>query len=155
MSKYSFIVSNIPLPEVDFTAAKKMKYREYKKINKEKESNSILSQLDDEAVVLIMEPTKMNYLSVTICTNPPYGLEEYTQKDYIYWLEGDLDNEIWQEQLYEYLKGLNKDGLEIWSIWFGDGPQDIKEMKIKLSESNIADLEVLKNLSMNYCIKIE
>lgn len=153
MSKYSFIVSNIPLPEVDFTAAKRMKYREYKKIKKE--SNSILSQLDDEAVVLIMEPTKMNYLSVTICTNPPYGLEEYTQKDYIYWLEGGSDNEIWQEQLYEYLKGLNKDGLEIWSIWFGDGPQDIKEMKIKLAESKIADLEVLKNWSMNYCIKIE
>lgn len=156
MSNYSFIVSSMPLPEIDFTAAQRMKYGEYKKIKEEKKSKSILNSLGNEAEILIMNPEKMNHLKVTTCNNPPYGLEEYTQKDYIYWLEGDSELEIWQEQLYEYLKVLkNKDGIEIWSIWFGDGPQDIKEIGIKLSELKISDVKSLNDLGMNYCIKIE
>lgn len=100
--------------------------------------------------------SKYSFIVSAICTNPPYGLEEYIQKDFIYWLEGNSDDGIWKEQLYDYLKRLNnKDGLEIWSIWFGDGPQDIKEIKLELSELKISDLEALKSLRMNYCIKIE
>lgn len=77
--------------------------------------------------------SKYSFIVSAICTNPPYGLEEYIQRDFIYWLEGNSDDEIWKEQLYDYLKRLNsKDGLEIWSIWFGDGPQDIKEIKLEL-----------------------
>lgn len=156
MSNYSFIVSNTPLPEKDFTETKRMKHGEYKKIKEEKESHSIQSSLDDEAIILIIDPTKMNYLNITNCNKPPHSLEEYTQKEYIYWLEGESEHEIWREQLYEYLKGINnKDGLEIWSIWFGDGLQDIKEIEMKSSELKVTDLEVLKTLKMNYCIKIE
>lgn len=156
MSEYCFIVSNLPLPEIDFTSAKRMKYGEYKKVKKERESNTLLSSLNDEAEVLIMDPTKMNHLNITTCNNPPYSLEEYIQKDYIHWLGGSSDLEVWQEQLYEYLKDLKgENGLEIWSIWFGDGPQDIKEMKIKLLELKKSDLKALSDLGMNYCIKFE
>ncbi|PWV87632.1 hypothetical protein DFQ01_1606 [Paenibacillus cellulosilyticus] len=164
MSKYSFIVSNSTLPEIDLTDAKRMKYGEYKKLYKESRgsrgSSSILDQLDDkddELVILIMNPIKMHHLKITICTNPPSGIEEYIQKDFIYWLEGDSDDGIWKEQLYEYLLGLNnyKNGLEIWSIWFGDGLQDIEEIQLKLSELKISDLEALQGVRMNYCIKIE
>ena len=37
-----------------------------------------------------------------------------------------------------------KDGLEIWSIWFGDGLQEIEKMKLKLSDLQLIDLEALK-----------
>lgn len=80
MSNYSFIVSNIPLPEIDFTEAKRMRHGEYKKIKEEKESNSLLISLDDEAIVLIMDPTQMNYLNIATCNNPPYDLKNTHRK---------------------------------------------------------------------------
>jgi len=161
MSKYLFIASNSSLPEIDLTAAKKMKYGEYKKLHKEVvDSKSILSQLDnkdDELEILIMDPTMMNHLNITACTNPPYGLEKYIKKDFVYWLEGYSDAEVWKEQLYDYLIQLNgsSDGLEIWSIWFGDGTQDIEKIQLKLSELKGSDLEVIKSMKVNYCITFE
>ncbi|MCG7406545.1 hypothetical protein MH117_03880 [Paenibacillus sp. ACRRX] len=160
MSKYSFIVSNRSLPEVDLTGVVRMKYGEYKKLDIPSSGESLLDQLDekdDNLEILILDSTKMNHLKITLCTNRPYDLEAYIQQEFIYWLEGSSDDAAWKEQLYEYLKGLKnmKDGLEIWSIWFGDGPQEIEKMKFKLSDLQLIDLEALKSMSMNYCIKFE
>ncbi|WP_152393106.1 hypothetical protein [Paenibacillus guangzhouensis] len=160
MSKYTFIVSNCPLPEIDLTGTVRMKYGEYKKLNIQSTHESILDQLDDmddEAAILIMESTKMHHLKIALCTNQPYGLEEYIQKEFIYWLEGSSDDLTWKEQLYAYLKEQqnNMNGLEIWSIWFGDGQQDIEKMTIKLSELQRSDLEALKGVRNNYSIQFE
>jgi len=160
MSKFTFIVSNSSLPEIDLTGTMRMKYGEYKKLNIQSSQESILDQLDnpnDDLEILIMDPTKMHHLKISLCTNQPFGLEEYIQKEFIYWLEGSSDDVTWKEQLYEYLKEQknNKDGLEIWSIWFGDGPQEIETMKVTLAELQLSDLDALKGVNNNYCIRFE
>ena len=91
MSKYSFIVSNSSLPEIDLTGVVRMKYGEYKNLNIPSSGESILDQLDDkddDLEILIMDSTKMHYLKITLCINRPYGFEEYIQQEFIYWLEG-------------------------------------------------------------------
>ncbi|UNK17017.1 hypothetical protein MNQ98_21375 [Paenibacillus sp. N3/727] len=159
MSKYSFIVSNSSLPEIDLTGMVKMKYGEYKKLNIQPKNESIINLLDDEddeiEILYVADPAKMHDLKIILCTNRPYGLEEYIKKEYIYWMEGSPVKASWNEQLYDYLKGVQhvKDELEIWSIWFGDGPQEIEDIKLRLLDLKLSDLELLKRI--NYCIKFE
>lgn len=159
MSEYTFIVSNSPLPEIDLTGIVKMKYGEYKKLNIQPKEESILNLLDDVddeiEILYVADPTKMDDLKITLCTNRPFGLEEYIKKEFIYWMEGSSDQTSWNIQLYDYLNGIQniKDGLEIWSIWFGDGPQEIENIKLRLLDLKLSDLELSKR--MNYCIKFE
>lgn len=160
MSTYSFLASNCPLPEIDLTGAVRMKYAEYKKWGVQSSKESVLEQLetkDDHLEVLILDSSKMDHLNIGFCTNPPYGLEDYIKKHYIYWLEGDQNNETWRKQLYEYVKGVatNSGGLEIWSILFGAGLQSIDIMELKLSGLQLSDLEVMQSDRMNYCVKFK
>ncbi|MGM1048133.1 MAG: hypothetical protein ACQEXX_18600 [Bacillota bacterium] len=156
MSRFSFIVSNSLLPEIDLTGFVRMKVGEFKKLNIQTKGHSMIAELDDDADLLYAEDeTKIDDLKISLCTNPPYGLEVYIKKEFVYWIDGDCHRGSWNEQLYDYLKGLqnNKAGLEIWSIWFGDGHQEIKNMELKLLDLKLSDLEILKGI--NYCVKFE
>ena len=155
MSLFSFIVSNNPLPEIDLTGFVRIKVGEFKKMNIQTKGLISLNHLDDDVEMLYAEDeSRIHDLNITLCKNPPDGLEMYINKEFVYWLEGDFQRESWNEQFYNYLKCLqNKNGLQIWSIWFGDGPQDIKNKKLKLSEIKISDLDILKG--RNYCIEFE
>ncbi|MCR8642011.1 hypothetical protein NV379_05015 [Paenibacillus sp. N1-5-1-14] len=85
MSLFSFVVSNQPLPEINLTDTVTIKYGEYKKLNIPQAENSILNLINDkkdDLDILILDPLKMDYLRIMLCTNPPYGLEEYIQKPY-------------------------------------------------------------------------
>ncbi|MNM99603.1 hypothetical protein D3C81_1121680 [compost metagenome] len=156
ISRFSFLVSDSPLPEIDMTGFVRMTVGEYKKLNIQTKSNSLIDILDDDAVVLYAEDeSKTNDLRICTCTNPPYGLDAYTNKEFVYWIEGDCHRESWNEQLYKYLTGLqnNQDGCEIWSIWFGDGYQEINNLELKLKGLRLSELDVLKGT--NYCVKFE
>ncbi|WP_195575555.1 hypothetical protein [Paenibacillus sp. 1001270B_150601_E10] len=154
MSLFSFIVSNRPLPEIDQTGFVRMKARELKKLNIQAKGPIDIHELDDDVdVMYAKDEAKINDLRISRCTNPPYDLEQYINKEYIYWLEGDRYRESWNSQLFEYLNE-HKDHvseLEIWSIWFGDGIQEINETVLSLHNVTLLDLERLKG--SNFCIK--
>lgn len=150
MSLFSFIVSDHPLPEIDWTGFVRIKVGEFKKLNLQTKGLGSFDHLDDDAEILYAEDeSRINDLQITICKNPPNGLETYIKKGFVYWLAGSPQRDSWKEQLYQYLKGLQSiDGLQIWSIWFGDGPQVIKQIKVPFAELQISDLEILKGMNI-------
>lgn len=148
MSRFIFLASHNSLPLIDL------------RLNIPSSGESILDQITDkhdDLEILILDSEKAHHLHITPCTNPPHGLEDYIQQEFVYWLEGNSKDITWKKQLYEYLKGLDDtlDGFEIWSIWFGDGPQEVKAVNFKRLELQLSDLDVLESMGMNYCVRFE
>lgn len=157
MSKFSFIASNSPLPEVDHTGFVRMKVRDFKKLNIKTSGLISIDNIDEDSEMLYAEDeTKLNDLRISLCKNPPYDLEMYINKEFIYWLDGFFEKSSCKDQFFDYLLALDQSktsNLEVWSIWFGDGKQRIRYRTIKLSTLQSSDLEILKEV--NFCIRFE
>ncbi|HHY73055.1 MAG TPA: hypothetical protein GX497_07500 [Bacillus bacterium] len=124
MSLYRFIASDNPLAEVDYSGFVKMKVRDIKKIEPVPNPPACFQswdEMDEEVTILYAkDESELGGPSISRCDNPPYGLDNYIKKDYIYWLEGDFSQKFLQ-QLTEYVKSVN------------------------LSEISCKDFEILRN----------
>jgi len=99
---------------------------------------------DDVKAIFIPDGIHTGGLQISICTNPPDGIEEYIKKRYIYWLGGSFGIN-WTNQLQEYLKtNIQDKPIELWSIWFGWNEfEEMLYKKIELTKINSSDFELL------------
>jgi len=157
MSLFRFIASDNVLSEIDLSGFVKLKVRDIKKMTPMPKGPVSFDKLDDDMEVLYAaSEADPGGLNISVCNNPPYVLEDYITKRYIYWLEGNID-EKWKNQLQEYLLTNMQKGncIELWSIWFGSGYEyeDRIYKIINLSQINSCDFELL---NQPYCrISIE
>ncbi|GAB6988778.1 hypothetical protein JCM16418A_08280 [Paenibacillus pini] len=146
MSLYRFIGSEQPLPEVGIV---KMKVKDIKTLK-----NVPLGpwdEMDDDVEIWYGEEEEA--INITLCASPPDGLEEYINMKFVYWLECRIPKDI--QQVYQYIEEQVPDGIliELWSICFGEGVQEITNMLFKKNELTVRDLEFLDY--ENCCIRIE
>lgn len=147
MSRFTFIASDYELPEIDLSGIVKGTVKELREmnLNPRPELSFNLDKLcDDVKAIFIPDGVDTGRLTISRCTNPPYGIEEYIKKRYTYWLGGSFSIN-WTNQLQEYLNTNIQEGkpIELWSIWFGW--HEFEEMlyrKIELSKINSCDFEL-------------
>lgn len=157
MSMFTFIASDIQLPEVDLTNVKRMTVKELKQLNPQAKSPIPLDELDENLEVVYCESEEdMKGLTISFCNNPPYNLDYHIKKKYVYWLRYD-STEKSTGQLLEYLQQnmVKYQQIEIWSILFGnkDKIYKVKNVKqIKLSELTEDDLMRIGSQQMCICI---
>ena len=149
------MASENQLPEVDYSGVIELTVGDLKKMNPRPESFWNLDELPDDCKALyIPDENDTGGLAISPCTNPPYGLEKYIRKEYIYWLNGNFHLSKCTNQLLEYLNAnVNaRDSIELWSLWFGDEKQDIVYHKWSLSQTDNLSFELLDNTDC--CIQI-
>ncbi len=157
MSMFTFIASDIQLPEVDLTNVKRMTVKELKQFNPQSKSAVHLDELDENLEVLYCESEKdMEGLTISLCDNPPYNLEYHIKKKYVYWL-GYKSTPKYAEQLLQYLHKniLKSQQVELWSILFGNKDEiyEVKNIKqVKLS--NLTENDLMQINSQEICICI-
>ncbi|RTE08472.1 hypothetical protein [Paenibacillus whitsoniae] len=155
MSLYNFIAADQPLTEIDLTGAVWKKVKEIKQMDSPPSGPVSWDELDDELEVMVVASHgMMNALQIAVCTNPPYGLEHYISKPYIYWLGGHTD-EKWKTQLLSYVEEHCREitgEIELWSIWFHESVQPIAARTQRLAELDAQDLDWL--LCMNRCLTL-
>lgn len=154
MSQYRFIASNSTLPEIDLSGFIRMKVKDIKKLSIVPTGPIPWDELDDEVDVLYTANESDTYgLQISKCNNPPYGLEDYISKPHIYWLGGNFDSKC-MDQLIDYLnkKVPQVATIELWSIWFDEGIQEIEKLQLRLENITALDLAGIKE--SNICIEI-
>lgn len=155
MSQYTCIAANAPLPEVDLSGFIKLKVKDIKQMNPQPKGPVSWDELDDEAEVLYAEKeSDLGGLQIGLCNNPPYDLDHYIKYPHIYWLEGNFD-ERWMNQFLDYAKTqlpVNQQ-VEVWSIWFGEGFQEISHKHLSVTNMTKEDLRWFRQ--MNICIHLE
>ncbi|WP_068962593.1 hypothetical protein [Desulfosporosinus sp. BG] len=146
MSRFTFLASDGELPEIDLSGVIKLTVKDLKEMNPRPESFWDLDKLPDDCEALfIPNEADTGGLEISICKNPPDGLEEYIKKKYIYWLSGNFDLK-WANQFQEYLNNniQESNSIEVWSIWFGwDEFEEFLYKDIELSKINSCDFELL------------
>lgn len=154
MSMFTFIASDIQLPEADLTNAKRMTVKELKQLNPQAKSPI---PLDENLEVLYCESEEdMKGLTIKLCNNPPYNLEYHIKKKYVYWLGYDFTEKC-TEQLMEYLQQnvVKSQQVEIWSILFGNKDDIYKVENIKqIKLSNLTKNDLTEINSQGICIQI-
>ena len=147
MSRFTFIASDFPLPEVDFSGVIKLTVKDLKAMNPRPQSFWDLDELPDDCeAIYIPEENDTGGLEISLCTNPPDGLDKYIKKNYIYWLNGNFSMDKAACQLLEYLCSnvKAKDGVELWALWFGnDEMDDIVHHQWSLSQDDELPFEML------------
>ena len=159
MSLYRFIASDNPLVEVDYSGFIKMRVKDIKEMEPTPPPPASLDswdEMDDETTILYAEDeSKLGGLTISICDDPPYNLEKFINKKYIYWLEGDFSKRF-LKQLTEYVKVniKEKDSAALWSIWFGNEIKSKQVKSVKHSDVSIDNFEILKDHEC-CCVKIK
>lgn len=146
MSRFTFLASDCELPEIDLSGIKKLTVKELKEMNPRPKSFWDLDKLPDDCKTLFFpDGADTTGLQISICTNPPYGIEEYIKKKYVYWLGGKFNLKC-KSQFQDYLQdNLDKGAcIELWSLWFGNDKMDeILQMKCSFSDIPFFDFEIL------------
>lgn len=155
LSRFTFMASDYQLPEVNYSGVIELTVKDLKEMNPRPQSFWNLDELPDDCKALyIPDENDTGGLSVSLCTNPPDGLENYVKKEYIYWLNGKFRMNKCINQLLEYLhSNINEGGgIELWSLWFGDEMDNIVHHKWSLSQTNNLRFELLEDTDC--CLRI-
>ncbi|CAM5214115.1 hypothetical protein UACE39S_05468 [Ureibacillus acetophenoni] len=149
MSLFTMLVANQPLKEVDHTGITEITVGEMKKLYPitENTPEQPWHTMDDD-VKLLHAPDESAFgeLCISLCKNPPYDLDFYSDKEYIYWIKGN-----WKEKFLNDFVDYTKTNLhatqnaELLIFWAGDGEQKLKKQSISISEVNVEELEKLRN----------
>ncbi|KGR78219.1 hypothetical protein [Ureibacillus manganicus] len=148
MSLFTILVADQPLTEVDHSGITKITVRELKKLYPITENTPVQAwhTMDDDAHVLhAPDESAFGQLRVALCKVPPYDLEFYSEKEYIYWVEGNW-NEKFLNDFWEYIKKefSSSQNVELLRFWAGDGEQKLKKLSIPINEIELHDLEGVK-----------
>lgn len=148
MSLFTILVADQPLTEVDHSGITKITVRELKKLYPITENTPVQAwhTMDDDAHVLhAPDESAFGQLRVALCNVPPYDLEFYSEKEYIYWVEGNW-NEKFLNDFWEYIKKefSSSQNVELLRFWAGDGEQKLKKLSIPINEIELHDLEDVK-----------
>lgn len=106
----------------------------------------MVTLLPDDTNVLYLPENDEGGPDISLCSNPPDGLEQYIKKHYIYWLNGNFCTNKGYSQFSDYLHSNLADGedVELWSLWIGrDGIESGIHYKRNLDQLNGELLKLL------------
>lgn len=149
MTLYSVLVANSALQTVDFTGIAEITVRELKKLYPITESTPTQSWhlMDDDARVLhAADESAFENLNIFEWNNPPYDLEFYNEKSFVYGIEGNWGPQFLEDFL-SYLKEhiQPEQGAELIRFWAGDYDKKLKSRRITMEDLELHHLESLKN----------
>ena len=148
MTLYSALVANEPLPTIDLTGITEITAGELKKlypITPETPEQGWHSMPDDAKILHAPDESAFGYLSIFEWENSPYDLAHYTDKPYVYGIEGNW-NSMFLNDLLNYVKqSIKKEqAAEIIQFWSGDSIRTLKEVHINIENIEIHHLESIK-----------
>ncbi len=149
MTLYSVLVANSPLQTVDCTGIVEITVRELKKLYPITESTAAQAWhlMDDDACILhAPDESAFGQLSIFEWDIPPYDLEYYSEKSFVYGIEGNWGSQFLADLLI-YLKQHIKpeQNAEIIRFWAGDHEQKLKTVSLKIGEIEMHHLEGIQN----------
>lgn len=145
MSLFTMLVADQPLKEVDHTGIKEITVRELKKLYPitEDTPEQLWHTMDDDALVLhAPDESAFGELCISLCKNPPYDLDYYSEKEYVYWIEGNW-KEKFLNDFVDYIKvHITADlNAELLIFWAGDGEQKLKKRTLHINKVEVQQLE--------------
>lgn len=148
MSSFTFLVSDRSLKEVDYSGIVEFTVREMKEMYPISETfpEQPWHSMDDDARILnAPDQAAFGKLAVSINENPPSDLVYYTDKEYVYSIQGDWENEFLMN-FVDYLKtSIHKDDhAQLLVFWAGDGIQQLNEHSVSIDEVEPNFLQVLE-----------
>ena len=149
MTLYSVLVANKPLPIIDCTGIAEITVKELKRlypITKDTPEQSWHSMPDDAMILHAPDESAFGQLNIFKWSNPPYDLEDYNDKPYIYCIEGNWSS-VFLNDLLTYLKqSIKKEQqAELIRFWAGVYNQKLKKRHINLENLELKHLENLKS----------
>lgn len=155
MTLYSVLVANKPLPTIDCTGITEITVKELKKlypITIDTPEQSWHSMPDDAMISHAPDESAFEQLNIFEWDNPPYDLEDYNDKTYVYGIEGNW-SPVFLNDLLDYLIKSIKNEAEAELIRFVAG---VNDRKLKKRHINIEEIELhhLENLKSEEYIRI-
>ncbi|WP_155591508.1 hypothetical protein [Lysinibacillus cavernae] len=149
MTLYSVLVAKIPLQTIDCTGIAEVTVREMKKMYPITESTSAQPWhlMDDDARILhAPDESAFGQLNIFEWNNPPYDLEFYNEKPFVYGIEGNWGPQF-LEDLLIYLKEhiIPEQSAELIRFWAEDYDRKLKSRRIIINDIELHHLESLKN----------
>ncbi|MDN4606230.1 hypothetical protein [Sporosarcina highlanderae] len=157
MSSFTLLVSDSPLTEVDHSGIVRITVRELKKlypINENTPEEPWHSMDDDARILHAPDQSAFGQLAISVCTNPPYDLDFYSEKEYLYWVSGSWEGKFltdFADYLKEYIKA--EENVQLLIFWAGDGEQELVEQTVRIDEIEPTQLELFKredNLRLHF-----
>lgn len=148
MSLFTFLVSDCPLEEVDYSGITEITVRELKKsypISDKTPVQSWHSMDDDTRILHAPDASAFGELVISFCNNLPYDLAFYTEKEYAYSLDGNWKGKFLTD-FVDYIKTHIKasENVQLLIFWAGDGEQKLIEREISIEEIQPNHLEQFK-----------
>lgn len=148
MTLYSVLVANEPLATIDLTGITEITVGELKKlypITPETPEQTWHSMPDDARILHAPDESAFGHLSIFEWENPPYDLAHYTDKPYVYGIEGNWNSTFLNDLLNYVKQSIKKEqAAEIIQFWAGDSIQTLKEVHINIENIELHHLENIK-----------
>ncbi|MFJ7661749.1 hypothetical protein ACIQXW_05035 [Lysinibacillus sp. NPDC097162] len=149
MTLYSVLVANSALQTVDCTGIAEITVRELKKLYPITESTAAQPWhlMDDDALILhAPDESAFGHLNIFEWGNPPYDLECYSEKAFVYGIEGNWGSQFLTDLLI-YLKQHIKpeQNAEIIRFWAGENDRKLKNHSINIEEIELHHLEIIQS----------
>lgn len=149
MTLYSVLAANKPLPTIDCTGIAEITVKELKKlypITEDTPEQPWHSMPDGAMILHAPDESAFGQLNIVECSNPPYDLEDYNDKPYVYCIEGNWSS-VFLNDLLNYLKqSIKKEQeAELIRFWAGEYDRKLKKRHINIEEIELHHLENLKS----------
>ncbi|MBP2242123.1 hypothetical protein J2Z40_002696 [Cytobacillus eiseniae] len=148
MTSFSFLVSDSPLKEVDYSGITEVTVGELKKIYPITENTPAQPwhSMDDHVRILhAADASAFGELVISLCKDPPFDLTLYTEKQYTYWIEGHWKGKFLSD-FVAYIKAHIQahKNVELLIFWAGDGEEKMVERTIRIEDIEPKHLEMFK-----------
>lgn len=149
MTLYSIFVADKKLNEVDCTGIDYVTVREMKKmypISEHFPEQTWHSMDDDVQILHAPDEAAFGKLHVFQWEIPPYDLAHYSDKAFIYGIEGNWNADFLSDLLQYIKEQLSpKQNVELLRFWAGDYPlPKLKKHTISINELNLAQLQEIE-----------
>lgn len=146
MTLYTVFVADTQLNEVDHTGIAYISVRELKKLYPitEQFTEQPWHSMDDDAQILhAPDEGAFGKLHIYEWGNPPYDLAEYSDKPYIYGVEGNWNKEFVNNLLHYIKEQLSPEqNVELLRFWAGEIPlPTLKKRKVSIQEIELMQLQ--------------
>ena len=148
MTLYSVLVANKPLPIIDCTGIAEITVKELKKlypITVDTPEQPWHSMPNDTMILHAPDESAFGQLNIFEWGNPPYDLEFYNEKPFVYGIEGNWGPQFLADFLI-YLKQHIKpeQSAELIRFWAEDYDRKLKSLRITIEEVELHHLESLE-----------
>ena len=143
MSLYSVLVANEPLSTINCTGITEITVREYIKMYPKQECRV---KNDDALILLAPDPLAFSQLNIFKWENHPHDLSRFSDKPYVYGIEGAWGSQFLNDLLHYLKKSIKKEqGTELIRFWAGVYNQELKKGHITIETLELQHLEDLSD----------